>query len=60
MVLQPHFHGRIGRDDVGVMPGGLGQMAGSAGVMRYFREAPVVAGLTAGVLVMYVTGLIVG
>jgi zinc transporter ZupT len=38
----------------------LGQSAGTAGLTRYLREAPVVAGLTAGVLVMYVTGLIVG
>ncbi len=38
----------------------LGQTAASSGLTRYLREAPVVAGLTAGVLVMYVTGLIVG
>ena len=34
--------------------------AGERGVAAYFREAHVVAGLAAGVLVMYVTGLIVG
>ena len=38
----------------------LGQSAGTAGLTRYLRDAPVVAGLTAGVLVMYITGLIVG
>ena len=38
----------------------LGQSAGAAGFTRYLREAPVVAGLAVGVLVMYATGLIVG
>ena len=34
--------------------------AGERGVAAYFRESHVVAGLAAGVLVMYVTGAIVG
>lgn len=34
--------------------------AGPSGIAAYLREAPVVAGLAAGVGVMYVTGLIVG
>jgi ZIP family zinc transporter len=34
--------------------------AGGRGVSSFVREAHVVAGLAAGVLVMYVTGLIVG
>jgi hypothetical protein len=38
----------------------LGHSAGESGIASYFREAHVVGGLAAGVLVMYVTGLIVG
>jgi zinc transporter ZupT len=38
----------------------LGQTAGSSGLTQYLRETAVVAGLATGVLVMYVTGLIVG
>ena len=36
------------------------QSAGERGITAYLREAHVVAGLAVGVLVMYVTGLIVG
>ena len=36
------------------------QSAGERGLAAYFRESHVVAGLAAGVLVMYVTGLVVG
>jgi zinc transporter ZupT len=36
------------------------QSAGERGVAAYLREGHIVAGLAAGVLVMYVTGLIVG
>ena len=36
------------------------QSAGERGLSAYFREGPVVAGLAAGVAIMYVTGLIVG
>lgn len=38
----------------------LMQSAGERGIAVYLREAHVVGGLAAGVLVMYVTGLIVG
>jgi hypothetical protein len=38
----------------------LAHSAGERGVTAYFREAHVVGGLAVGVLVMYVTGLIVG
>jgi zinc transporter, ZIP family len=38
----------------------LRQSAGDGGLAAYLREGPVVGGLVAGVLVMYVTGLIVG
>ena len=38
----------------------LAHSAGDRGIRSYFREAHVVGGLAAGVLVMYVTGLIVG
>jgi zinc transporter ZupT len=36
------------------------QGARDRGVAAYFREGPVVAGLAAGVAIMYVTGLIIG
>jgi ZIP family zinc transporter len=38
----------------------LAHSAGAGGAVAYFREAHVVGGLAAGVLVMYATGLIVG
>lgn len=38
----------------------LTQGAGENGLSAYLREGPVVAGLIVGVLVMYVTGLVVG
>lgn len=38
----------------------LMQSAGDRGLTAYLREAPVVAGLAIGVLVMYATGLVVG
>ncbi len=38
----------------------LMQSAGERGLTAYFRETPVVTGLAVGVVVMYVTGLIVG
>jgi zinc transporter, ZIP family len=36
------------------------QSAGGGGLSAYLREGPVMAGLTCGVAIMYVTGLIVG
>ena len=38
----------------------LNQTAGQNGLSAYFRQGPAVAGLALGVLIMYVTGLIVG
>jgi hypothetical protein len=38
----------------------LAHSAGERGLAAYLREAHVVAGLVVGVLVMYVTGLVVG
>ena len=36
------------------------QSAGERGLSTYLRQGPALAGLTAGVMIMYVTGLIVG
>jgi zinc transporter ZupT len=38
----------------------LGQVAGERPILRYLGTAPVLAGLTAGFAVMYVTGMLIG
>ena len=38
----------------------LGQVAGDRPILRYLGTGPVLAGLTAGFAVMYVTGMLVG
>ena len=38
----------------------LGQIAGDRPILRYLGTAPVLAGLTAGFAVMYVTGMLIG
>ena len=38
----------------------LGQVAGERPILRYLGTAPVMAGLAAGVAVMYVTGMLIG